>query len=101
MTKVPLKEAVANAMEFAKAVLEPGRTKDLRLEEVEWEFRNDGEVWLITLSMARPRLVMDEAVNPLSSGILSIGPRDYKTFTVRCETGEVISMKIRELAHAE
>jgi hypothetical protein len=101
MAKVQLQEAVANAMTFAKAVLETPRTKDMRLEEVEWEFRTDGEVWLITLSMARPRLAIDETVNPLSMGILSIGPRDYKTFTVRCDTGEVISMKIRELVHHE
>ncbi len=101
MPNVPVKEAVANAIAFAKGVLEPSRTKDMRLEEVDWEYRVDGEVWLITLSMARPRLAIDEAVNPLSAEILSIGPRDYKTFTVRRDTGEVISMKIRELAHSE
>jgi hypothetical protein len=27
-------------------------------------------------------------------------PRDYKTFTIRKDTGEVLSMKIRELAGA-
>jgi len=88
-------------MEFARGVLEPPRTRDMRLEEVEWEDRTEGEVWLITLSMARPRLAVEDTANPLSMGILSIGPRDYKTFTVRCDTGEVISMKIRELVHHE
>jgi hypothetical protein len=101
MPNVLLKEAVANAMEFAKSVLEPSRTTDMRLEEVEWEYRTEGEVWLITLSVARPRLAVEGTVNPLSLGILSIGPRDYKTFTVRCDDGRVVSMKIRELVHAE
>ena len=28
-------------------------------------------------------------------------PREYKTFLVNADTGEVLSMKIRELANAE
>ncbi|MGA2742744.1 MAG: hypothetical protein ABSG65_35555 [Bryobacteraceae bacterium] len=37
------------------------------------------------------------------SGRTTIGPsgsREYKVFTVRQDTGEVVSMKIRELASA-
>ena len=91
MARIPLKDAVANAMLFAKGVLEPERTLDLRLEEVEWEFRNEGEVWLITLSMAKP-------FSEVERNLFRAGERDYKVFTVRCDTGEVVSMKIREIA---
>jgi hypothetical protein len=84
---VPLKQAVANAVEFAKGFPEIG-AQDVRLEEVE-----DGgisrDVWLITLSMSRP------SSNTFAT--LS-GHRDYMTFTVLKETGEVTAMKIREFA---
>jgi hypothetical protein len=101
VARIPIKEAVANAMEFAKGTLEPSRTRDLRLEEFKWEFRTEGEVFLVTLSMARPRMLEEEAINPMSLGSLAIGPRDYKVFTVRCDTGEVVAMEIRELSHTE
>ena len=101
MADVQLKEAVANAMEFAKAVLEPSRTKDLRLEEVEWGEMNGIPAWQITLSMTRPRASEGEAINPMSLGVLSLGPRDYKTFMVRKDNGQVISMRILELQQIE
>jgi len=101
VARIPVKEAVANAMEFARGVLEPSRTRDLRLEEVVYEYLTEGEVWWITLSMARPRMELEEAIFPDRLGTLGIGPRDYKKFKVRCDTGEVMSMEIRELANTE
>ncbi len=43
--------------------------------------------WFITLSMRREDL-------------LGFSRTEYKTFTVDADTGEVLSMKIRELANA-
>jgi len=83
---VPVKEAVANAIEFAKGLL-GDRAADVRLEEVESRGIT-GDAWLITLSMGRS--------DPYAR--LSGRSRDYKTFTVLKETGEVAAMKIREFA---
>ena len=101
---VPLKQAVANAIEFAAGVLE-NRAQDVQLEEVESVDNNGASVWLITLSMIDyPRTdALGSALRPATTA----GPvldayrhrrRDYKTFTVRKDTGEVTAMKIREFA---
>ena len=90
---VSIKEATANAIEFARAALGPERTTGVRLEEVE-STKIDGEdVWLITLSMMNP----DEQLSPIAAA-LGRGKREYKTFAVLKHNGEVKSMKIRELA---
>jgi hypothetical protein len=90
---ITVKEAALKAAEFAAGVLDEPRREDLRLEEVE----KDGQCWLITLSMPSP-------LHPLQSAVLqmmdAVRRRDYKTFTVDAETGEVLSMKIRQLAGA-
>ena len=84
---IPVKDAVARAVQFALDTLEPPRISDLLLEEVESKVVGGQDVWLITLSMPRP-------------GVFGPSPRarDYKTFTLDGETGEVLSMKIREVA---
>lgn len=63
--------------------------RNAQVEEVEsaHDTRRKKQVWLITLSVPRP-----PALGPLQ--------RDYKTFTVDRETGEVLAMKIREIAGA-
>ena len=91
---VSIKEATENAITFAKNALEPERTIGLRLEEVESTKVENEDAWLITLSMItdHPLAVFtDMPMNP---------KRDYKIFTVLKRTGEVTSMKIRELANA-
>ena len=82
-----IQEAVQNAMSFARETLGPRRTEGLQLEEVESGHANGTDAWLITLSMS-------------SSGLAAFGlvKRDYKTFSVLKSSGEVTSMKIRELA---
>ena len=60
---------------------------DILLEEVERDKEGPNDVWLITLSV------------PGRAGLSVLG-RDYKRFVVRGDTGEVVSMKIRELAGA-
>jgi hypothetical protein len=89
------KDAVRNAIAFATASLGPGRTTDLRLEEIESSTVGESAVWLITLSTASP------PEGNLSALRLMMGAdpgREYKVFAVSKETGEVLSMKIRLLA---
>ncbi len=88
---VDVKEAVAAAVAFMKHVLEPSRATELLLEEVELARAEDGhQVWRVTISMPAPQVL---------SNMLS-GARDYKTLTVDAESGQVQSMRIRELAGA-
>jgi hypothetical protein len=87
---VAVKDAVSSAIGFAASVLGPSRTADIQLEEVDTGQVNGDDVWLITLSMQRPQ----------SAVVHWLGSRDYKTFTVHKETGEVLAMRIRELAGA-
>jgi hypothetical protein len=92
---VSVKQAVQSAVAFAQTVLEPDRLSDLRLEEVEAGEVDGQHVWLITLSMMARH-------GPLASVsvLMSPVPREYKTFSVHKETGEVLGMKIRPLAIA-
>jgi hypothetical protein len=83
---ITVKQAVTNAINFAQGILEPGRTSYMRLEEVDRGEVDGKDVWLITFSM--------EAV----TNLVGLMGRDYKTFTVDGETGEVLSMRIRQLA---
>jgi hypothetical protein len=88
---VSIKEGVDNAAAFARVTLGEERTKDLQLEEVETATTPEGDVWLITLSIVN---------NALASAFGRKGGREYKRFTVLKDSGEVTSMRIRELADA-
>jgi hypothetical protein len=90
-TMATIKDAVNNASTFAVETLGPERAGGLQLEEVESANVNGDEVWQITLSMLGPLSVLD--LSPLLER-----KREYKIFTVSKKTGEVTSMKIRELA---
>lgn len=91
---VSLKEATQSAIAFAREALGPERTVGVRLEEVESTTVDEGDVWLITLSMVVP----DQLGNVIPG--FGMSKRDYKSFTVLKRNGEVKSMKIPELAHA-
>jgi hypothetical protein len=82
-----LKEAVQNTTAFAVETLGPERAAGLQFEEVASAKVGGQDAWLITLSMTDSK-----AAFPLAP------KRDYKVFTVLKTTGEVTSMKIRELA---
>ena len=86
---ISVKQAVEKAAEFAKGLLDDARAGELRLEEVEIIQPADGKRWLITLSMPQ--------INAFG---FPSKEREYKTFKVDGETGDVLSMKIRELAGA-
>jgi hypothetical protein len=91
---VPFKQALANAAEFAAGAL-GDRARDVRLEEVESVDNNGASAWLITLSM----IPAEPAQSVFSVSIaMPRRLRDYKTFTVLKDTGEVTAMKIREFA---
>jgi hypothetical protein len=93
---IAVNEAVERAGEFAVSVLGKDRATGLQLEEVELGSFKDREAWQITLSTRRPT-PFDGASNA-AIGLNPYGPRDYKTFVVDRETGDVLAMKIRELA---
>lgn len=83
-------------MDFAKDSLGLQRTAGLRLEEIESSVSEGHDVWLITLSVAA-----DNVINMFRGSGQIYGAdagREYKTFTVSKETGDVLSMKIRLLA---
>lgn len=84
---IAIQKAVERAVAFAHGVLEPTRTGTMLLEEVEPYTLNGRQAWKITLSLPDPDL-------PLTIG----ANRQYKTFVVDGETGEVLSMKIRQLS---
>lgn len=93
---IPVNDAVEKAGEFAVRVLGKERATDLLLEEMERGTYKDREVWYVTLSMPRTNR------NPyLMLSTDSVSKRDYKTFTVDSETGDVLSMKIRDFVGVE
>lgn len=85
-----IKEATLNAMAFARDSLGAERTEALQLEEIESATEGGIDVWKVTLSMP-------SGASPIAA---LAGRRDYKTFTVVKSTGEVLSMKIREMLTA-
>ncbi len=84
---IDVKQAITNARAYAADVL--GQS-NLLLEEV----RSDDEHFTITLS------VPDRGRSPALNALLPdrSGPREYKAFTVRKDSGEVVEMSIRRIA---
>ncbi|MGA3025152.1 MAG: hypothetical protein ABSF98_10300 [Bryobacteraceae bacterium] len=79
---IDVKQAVQASVRFAESILGPERAQQMLVEEV--EYAEDRVSWVITLS--------------LPAGGLQVFGKEYKTFVVDAETGEVRSMKIRQLA---
>jgi hypothetical protein len=97
---VTIQQAVSLPVAFAEATLGKEQTASARLEEVETLTVDGKEAWHITLSFRSL-----DPPSPLASAFESLAAlrtpaRFYKSFTILKETGEVISMKIRELAGA-
>jgi hypothetical protein len=97
---ISVKEAIDKAGAFTANILGPERATGLQLEEVELGSFKGKDAWQITLSMRRPN-PFDVASNSAIATLSSYGPRDYKIFMVDRETGDVLSMTIRELASVE
>jgi chorismate mutase len=86
---IGVKDAVALAK--AKAVEILGATS-AALEEIERETYKDRDVWSITLGVPRD-------ISQLSTfAQLSADPVQYKRFLIDVENGELLAMRIRELA---
>jgi hypothetical protein len=93
-----IKEATQAAIAFAREALGPERTTGIRLEEIESTTVDGQAAWHITLSMITPP-EQHGTLGDLAS-VLGTTRREYKSFAVLKDTGEVQSMKIRELADA-
>jgi hypothetical protein len=87
---IDAKQAVQIAK--ARAVEMLGQTPTY-LEEIERESYKDREVWSITLSL--PRYAQPDP-HPLLQ--FQADPLQYKRFLIDAETGELLAMKLREVA---
>jgi len=86
---IDAKQAVQIAKERAVDMLGQGHSS---LEEIERESYKDHDVWSITLSFPRNL----NQVPPIAR--LGTDPLQYKRFLIDVETGELVAMKLRELA---
>ena len=82
---IEVKAAANAAVAYLKQIFEEANT--IQLEEV--EISDDEKYWLITLSFDQK----DKYGNSYSNR-----SRKYKTFKIDATTGNVLSMKIRELS---
>ena len=90
-----VKEAVRAAQEWVTEVYSENEVPHLRLEEV--ELSSDERFWMITLGWEAVPGWREDATPFGSFGIQKL-PRVYKKLMVDAESGEVKSMKIREVA---
>ncbi len=84
-----VKQAAQKASEYFTTLYTGRNTANVQLEEV--ELTEDGRYWLITLSYPLASLT------GLSEFLGKGGPREYKVFKIDASTGEVKSMKIRNV----
>jgi len=89
---INVQKAVQIAQEQARQVLGELHTN---LEEIERETHNGREVWSITLSFPRQLSPLDQ-LSPLAR--FSADTLKYKRFLIDIESGELVAIKIRELA---
>ncbi|HEY0083585.1 MAG TPA: hypothetical protein VGB61_12400 [Pyrinomonadaceae bacterium] len=87
---IDVKQAAQSASNFIVGLYSNETISDVMLEEV--ELSEDEKYWLITLSFPAP--------SSSSHQLFGRSGRRYKIFKVDTDTGEVLSMKIRELQHA-
>jgi hypothetical protein len=88
---IEVKDAVALAKAKAVEILGASPTA-LSLEEIEREIYKDRDVWSITLGVPHD-------ISQLSGfAQLSADPVQYKRFFIDAENGELLAMRIRELA---
>jgi hypothetical protein len=84
---------IKQAVQIAKA--KPAEMLDQsssNLEEIERESYKDRDVWSITLNVPRDFDLMP------SFARLSGDPLQYKRFLIDAETGDLLAMKLREVA---
>jgi hypothetical protein len=84
-----VKEAAQRASEYFAGLYADQGVSNVQLEEV--ELTDDAQYWLITLSY--PDLPHDVALVPINFAF----KRKYKVFKINAKTGEVKSMRIRNV----
>jgi hypothetical protein len=95
---IDIKTAVSKSVEYLQSItdmlIQQGeKIEDLRLEET--ELSEDRQYWLVTLGYDRPTPVhLDQLMG--IGGLNRKYQREWRVFRVDAETGEVLSMKIRE-----
>lgn len=89
---IDAKHAVLLAKEKAAEMLGPGPSY---LEEIERESYKDREVWSITLGFPCP---VENIPGPVQLISIEVDRRQYKRFLIDVETGELVAMKLREVA---
>ncbi|ODG96215.1 MULTISPECIES: hypothetical protein [unclassified Nostoc] len=95
--KIDVRNAVVAAKEYFEGIQDMiGNSIDnILLEEI--ELSENKRFWYVTLGFNRP---VTKTERTLLSDVISLGTkyeREYKIFTIDAETGEVKSMKIREV----
>ena len=89
---IDVKQSINIAFEYFKELYKPEDLQDVSLEEV--ELSDDEQYWFVTLGFSRPP---SKLTNPLQAfAVQKLLPRDYKVVKIHTESGQVLSMKIRE-----
>jgi hypothetical protein len=89
---VPVKTAVANAMDFVLDLYAHERIEDILVEEV--EFSELANQWLITIGFTITKVKDNSSSLILPEREIA---RKYKIVYIDAQSGEPISMKIREI----
>ena len=89
MRMIGIKEAVKAALGFAQELYGLQDAERLTLEEV--EPTEDERFWMVTLGIPA-------ALQPVELLARRTGSERYKVFKVDAETGQVLSMKMRQAA---
>ncbi|MDZ8258982.1 hypothetical protein [Nostoc sp. ChiQUE01b] len=95
--KIDVRNAVVAAKEYFEGIQDMigNSINDILLEEV--ELSEDKRFWHVTLGFSRPVAKTERTLIPEAISLATKYEREYKIFTVDAETGEVKSMKIREV----
>lgn len=93
---VNIKEAIVKAMEYFDLIYDDKKYSDLQLEEV--ELSEDSSYWLITLGYRVPLSPKSHGISLLEQAMApTIYNKEYKILKIKSDTGDVVSMKIRQL----
>jgi hypothetical protein len=86
---IDVKEAVRIAKQKAAEIL---AAESASLEEIERGMANGSDAWIITLGVPRDL----NQLSPLAK--MSLPPVQYKRFFIDAQSGDLVAMKLHELA---
>ncbi|MGI2909138.1 hypothetical protein [Tolypothrix sp. VBCCA 56010] len=95
--KINVRSAVVAAKKYFEDIQDMigNSINDILLEEV--ELSENQKFWYVTLGFSRPVAKTERSLIPDAISLTTKYEREYKIFTVDAETGELKSMKIREV----